>query len=424
MLALLSAGSNAHGQLGNGSLDDSPAFQPCSFIDLPPHALPIRTSQVLGLACGGNHTLILLEMEDRKRVLWGSGDGRRGQLGLNYQRDVLHGGSSGLFRNIQLPLRDNGLGDYSYKFVAATWETSYVVLSCEGKVDVIISLGSDDHGDLGVNGLNRQQTLMDFHVIRFDHILPQEGMKVDSISSGQRHVIVHLRSGSSSILVGWGTSRHGQLGQPTNTPFSPRPRIVFALSDSHSDQKVLCALGIQHTVVFHESDRISGLGSDRKGQLQVVKTFSTSCCIRSIGCTWNGSYLVVEGEEGWEVRSSGSNSHGQLGWESSEIISVGAVNFLPELDARNTSIKIACGSEHVVALVTPYTIEPPMSQVWGWGWNEHGNLGIGHTEDLPAPVKLWPASPDANGADIRGIWAGCGTSWICCHVPQSSVVLS
>ncbi|KAJ7360882.1 hypothetical protein DFH08DRAFT_360705 [Mycena albidolilacea] len=30
------------------------------------------------------------------------------------------------------------------------------------------------------------------------------------------------------------------------------------------------------------------------------------------------------------------------------------------------------------------------TEVWDWGWNEHGDLGVGTTENVSIPVKIWP----------------------------------
>ena len=54
----------------------------------------------------------------------------------------------------------------------------------------------------------------------------------------------------------------------------------------------------------------------------------------------------------------------------------------------------------------------------GWGWNEHGNMGLGHTEDVITPafipipsLSIPSATVETDPPKIVGIWAGCGTSW-------------
>ena len=439
MITLLSTGSNAHGQLGNNTLDDSHLFQPCSFTNYPSNSLPPGTSAILSVASGANHTLVLLELIDqlglKKTELWGCGDGRTGQLGKNYREESLAGSSTAKFRKIELFLEENGLSGYSYRLISASWETSYAVLSCSGKEDVVISMGSDEFGDLGIGGFTKttgiEKSEKDFHVVKFDHLFTPSGipnsLRVKFITSGQRHTTVHLQISESAnipLLVGWGTSRHGQLGQlapssesnPKPPPFTSRPHIIAL------DNVVSSALGIHHSLFLHASGQISALGSNRKNQLHSLPTKS----VQSVGCTWNGSYAVVESDEGWRIYSSGSNSHGQLGLKP-DPLDVGIPNsgivYFPEIfDSESTSIEIACGSEHILVL-SRHNVEDrsvqQMIKLWGWGWNEHGNLGTGNTDDTFQPLKIWSnelgfISYFKGVHELVGIWAGPGTSWICC----------
>ena len=73
--------------------------------------------------------------------------------------------------------------------------------------------------------------------------------------------------------------------------------------------------------------------------------------------------------------------------------------------------RLVCGSEHVVCLVEREG-DVGRREVWGWGWNEHGNLGVGHTEDVDAPVRVWPPAGETASAEVVDLWAGCGTSWV------------
>jgi protein ATS1 len=297
-------------------------------------------------------------------------------------------------------------------------------------------MGSDEFGDLGIGGFSMtagKRSEKDFHVVEFDHLSTPSGtrmtstaLRVESITSGQRHTIVHLRIPepqnipSSSLLVGWGTSRHGQLGQlaPLSNQkpplFTPLPRII------ELDGVASSALGIHHSLFLHASGQISALGSNRKGQLQLIPSHG----VRKIGCTWNGSYAVVESNEKWHIHSSGSNSHGQLGLKTdplnADISRSGVVHFPEVFDCKSTTLEIACGSEHILILSCRNNVEDCFVQqaLWGWGWNEHGNLGTGNTDDTFLPLKIWSNEPGFTsyfkGAhELIGIWAGAGTSWIC-----------
>ncbi|KAJ7762329.1 regulator of chromosome condensation 1/beta-lactamase-inhibitor protein II [Mycena maculata] len=411
---LLSAGSNAHGQLSNGSLDDSHSFAPCSFFGSVLGVVP-GGGRLVHLASGANHTLALLELSDAagnvKTELWGCGDGNSGQLGPSYTDEGMT-----IFRPLDLALERNGLHGYHPRLVCTSWETTYVVLSSPEMPDVLISMGANDFGDLGIGSKQAGKLpAKDFHIVRFDHLgVPIHDNPVDSrsllvewLASGQHHVVANLKTASGDWVVGWGTSRHGQLGN-VDKPFLSSPVIISpAQSD---DATISAALGHQHTVFLHASGTVSAFGSNRKRQLEGVDGTAHT---RSVDCTWNGTYITVGAGQGWNLLSVGNNANGQLGRD--EDAHPSPVTF-PFTAATHRLLKVACGSEHVLA---SFVVGTSSTEVWGWGWNEHGNLGIGTTEDVRSPVRIWP--PQSSQAPPSGnidIWAGSGTSWIVIHSIQ------
>ncbi|KAF8899345.1 regulator of chromosome condensation 1/beta-lactamase-inhibitor protein II [Infundibulicybe gibba] len=400
-MSLLSCGSNAHGQLASGSLEDSNRFQRCSFFGHPSGILPPNTNRVLDIACGANHTLILLEVIDEATglaiQLWGCGDGRAGQLGPSYMSDVQrNGGLSSVFHQLEIPLGGDPSRRYIYKHVAAAWETTYITFSSPGHSDILISMGADDFGDLGIGGLKRRgkgpNAASIFHNVSFDHLhihgksLKDASLTIESLCSGQHHAVVHLRaawadSSVTTFLAGWGSSRHGQLGQIINSDgrpalFAPTPRILF-LSQA-DDAVVSSALGSQHSAFLLASGRVLGWGSDKKGQIGQISELAD---VRIVGCTWNGTYAVVSGFYPVE---------------------------LPFAPPTRAVKGIACGTEHVLVSLQ----SGAEMGVWGWGWNEHGNLGLGTTADVGRPAKIWPHAVSSYTGRVAGIWAGSGTSWI------------
>lgn len=429
---LLSSGSNAHGQLSNNSLEDSYVFLPCSFYGCPPETMPPQTRRVIHITTGANHTIVLLETSDsagkQRTELWGCGDGRAGQLGADYRHRIQSGESSAILRPINLPLDQNGLEGYQAKFVASSWETTYIALSNTEKGDVLISMGTDDFGDLGIGGLKKgkgREMAKSFHIVDISHLTVNgESLKarkvfVQSLTSGQHHVIAHLQVvlGSDRIYfctVGWGTSRHGQLEKITSSAMRPPaylPTPSLVQLDDLDDPIVLTALGSQHTVFLHASGKVTGIGSNRKGQLQGVEDARR---VLDIGCTWNGTYMLIGEEAGvTRILAAGSHAHGQLGRDlssnSADLLLLAPVE-LPLSSNTDRVTTMACGTEHVLALIAHDGLA---SDVWGWGWNEHGNLGNGRTDDVFIPIKVWPpGSGDGTQVKAVDIWAGSGTSWI------------
>ncbi|KZT01141.1 RCC1/BLIP-II [Laetiporus sulphureus 93-53] len=445
-LSLLSAGSNARGQLATGNDEDAHLFAPCIFAGHSPGILPLGTRAVTQIACGSNHTLVLLSTSQGSQV-WGSGDGRKGQLGPSHLADS-GPASTSHFRRLDFGLHSRGryLEGYSPRLIASGWETSYVVLSCAGRDDVLISMGADDYGNLGVGGVKEKTVGRDpIHVVDLQLLFDTELGNVDrtftirSLATGPHHIVIQvnlaLKNGTSTqYLVGWGAARHGQVGYATGSSqklplFYTSPRIIaLGLDDVQglgSIQSI--AAGNQHSVFLHSSGRLSALGSNRKAQLRGLGTLKD---VISVGCTWHGTYATVRNTSGYLIMATGSHSRGQLGrGVVRDAVSLGSVDF-PFPPSSHRLVKVACGSEHVLSLFELIGMEDfapssgdlisqdsetraPRMEVWGWGWNEHGNLGMGSTTDVDVPVLIWPpADPSEYGGRAVDIWCGNGTSWI------------
>ena len=102
-----------------------------------------------------------------------------------------------------------------------------------------------------------------------------------------------------------------------------------------------------------------------------------------------------------------AGAHGQHDRE--DAAEIGLVNF------PDNVVNFVCGSEHVLCVLG-------QAEVWGWGWNEHGNLATGSLNDVKAPVRIWPPLSAPVGekmGEAVGVWAGCGTSWIAVSLPAS-----
>ncbi|KAI0095084.1 RCC1/BLIP-II [Irpex rosettiformis] len=429
--SLLSAGSNAQGQLATGDTEDAYSFIPCSFLGCEAGTLPPGTTRILNIACGANHTLLLLERSNvpensshRKIELWGSGDGSRGQLGPNITT------STRIFQSLDFDLDELGFGGYTITQVATCWETSYIVLSSAGHDDILLSMGTNDYGDLGIGGAKATVKKSRYGIYVVDLLwdglfpsYPDARITVKSLATGPHHVLASLSASKSNgeiieDLVGWGSSRHGQLGEWVDpekgrpSPFLSSPHRILLDREDHAILQV--AAGTHHTVILHGTGRLSALGSNRKGQLTTVDEQKD---VASIGCTWHGTYAVILRDGTWTVASVGNHTKGQLGRQVHRVPThdhAMANVQLPFSHDTHKLGKMACGSEHILALVINTTCQPSQTQVWGWGWNEHGNLGLGHTEDQKIPVKVWSSSNITGQPtpQITGIWAGCGTSWI------------
>ncbi len=409
---LLAAGSNGGGQLATGDSQDAHSFSLCKFAPPESSTSPRLSPAIISIAGGANHTLALLSCVDDSATsleVWGCGEGTKGQLGPRDSAVSEGRDESAVLRPLILPWEVQGLFGYSISHVAACWETSFFVLRKDGLPDLLASMGGNDFGDLGIGDVpSKKKIKAPFHIIDFSHIVGStvQHVSVTDITAGPHHVIVLLRADNKQYIAGWGTARHGQLGPlhvPSGRalPFSSSPVAINLPIDVQLDPVRSVRAGNQHSVFLHASGRISALGSDAKGQVQGL---STARDVQAIDCTWNGTYIRTP----LGLLSTGTNARGQLGRrDHASKMPLGVVRFPEETHV----LDFACGSEHVLAVVE----SQGRTEVWGWGWNEHGNLGTGSLDDVNVPVKIWPP-PTAESEVMTSIavrvWAGCGTSWI------------
>jgi protein ATS1 len=459
-LRVIAAGSNAHGQLANEALDDSHTFQPCLFaIDSgSSHQNYLPGDRVVSMASGANHTILLLERhpegQKRERELWGCGDGRKGQLGPGHAVGGSECHGSSVFRRIDKDILDAAGVDgekHGIHAIAASWESTYLIVrprheTLRNASDIVLSMGNNDYGDLGV-GVSPAELRMSRNPRRvaLEEVLNtscQEApsrFQIIALAAGPHQVVATVRLcfqlGGADVLIGWGASRQGQLGmsaQPqtpakhhstSSSPITSSPRLIPA--NDNADPVASFALGNHHTVLLHRSGRVAGLGSNKKGQLAGLRE---ELEVKDVRCTWNGTYFILgDGDlrhrstkpAEWEIRAIGSHDKGQLGYDpvAPPSPSGSRVVQFPFNDTTHRLVDIACGSEHVLALFAQVGNDGASgledTEVWGWGWNEHGNLGLGHTADAHLPTMIWPRSGEgpADG-QVLGIWVGCGTSWI------------
>jgi protein ATS1 len=396
-MPLFGAGSNARGQLGNGSEDDAHSFIGATFDGLSTDVLQ-RHYEIVHISCGANHTLALARnLQCGRNELWGSGDGSLGQLGPSLK----DAGSTSVFKKIDVTSFDERLSAYTIRLLSASWQTSYLVLSSDEASDLVLTMGSNEFGDLGIGN----SPVGAFHFVDFTHLGIGSNFTVECMATGRNHVVLQICAIESDTtkryhVVGWGFSRHGQLGPMVSLDSRCQmyPQLLRPVTTTKEILQI--ALGGSHSVFLLRSGGVSAYGSDKKNQLGALGELGD---VSSIDCTWNGTY-VAWGERGNTlITSMGSNNKGQLGNASAQNTHSAVVQFPFSVEIRVLQ-NLACGSEHILALFSCET-GPPGKEVWGWGWNEHGNLGLGSTNDQTIPCKIPLEKPER-------IWAGPGTSWI------------
>lgn len=341
-----------------------------------------RVNQLQLLACGSNvsgqlgagdledhHTLKRAALLDYVNVKGLKGGGNHSLLITTANEVLASGAIDGQEFQAFQKNRTSDVVD-----VAAGWTTSFYITAAGN----VLGQGQSAFGELGGAYAQSEPTSIN------------GPSSIQQVSAGMRHVLACSRD----TVWGWGANRHGQLGFEGDAVCSTPTEVKVPSEDSIA--QVAC--GSQHSLVLTSSGRLFGCGSNRFEQLGRSSSLAKSVTmmeihgpwapLRAVACSWHSSFAIDRHGRVW---SWGRNNHGQRGRSSSDII--GQVP-LPV----TSKTQLNAGSEHCIVRQG--------DNVYVWGWNEHGNLGLGHTDDILLPTKL------ELSLKAKGIAAGCGTTWI------------
>jgi secretion-regulating guanine nucleotide exchange factor len=360
-------GSNSHGQLGIGSLNDTATPENCVFGE--------KSIIPKSVACGANHSLVISSEDE----LWVSGSNSHGQIGLDVEQV-----SSFVRLNSDLLVK--------LEAVAAGWNHSLVLL----RNGQLYALGSNDNGQCGLsNVVNlRQPVLIEG--------LPKLSAVICSLYASYGldfEVIFGIKI--KGKIWGWGMNRHGELAISFPTMlFTPK-----CIVDTHSVIEIAC--GQYHLIFLTENKKIYGMGSNKYGQLgnPVEKLSKTSRPVLifdeivdvpiQIVSGWNFSGCLLDNGN---VYLWGRCDMGQLAYDPESIqdpllksVKNSKMCDSPYLNCHLKRIKrIASGSESCLALDMD-------KNLFSFGWNEHGNCGCGHNLNVYLPAAIGQAEFIAAG---------------------------
>ncbi|WAQ89087.1 hypothetical protein PtA15_10A510 [Puccinia triticina] len=416
MAQLFGAGSNSHGQLGTSreGEEDLHGFGNTHRWT----AEHLQPDQPVSSSIGGRHALFLLHHPTHPEIYL-CGDNGQGQLGpaapstastpsspsadkpnststmqkLDYKLLV----SSTV--NIDQKLKDLLILKYRPTQVQACWETSFVVLSP--------SFDGPDRASPPSDGEEEEEEIgYDDHILAFGSnnfglrgATKEEDLPADpSMPNLVDQPPVFGRSGSIKRRIKlYGGCQH----------------LVAVVECGGSGGPIkLVALGNQHSVVVCPAE-IWCWGSNRNAQIPAALSQLPPAHILELQASWNATFVILSQLPGNPTHNRllgfGSNSHGQL--------DAG----LPDPPAHSTTLdrqipalfsNLVAGSEHLLLANRLHPL-----QIWGWGWNEHGNLGKPPGQELQQSRTFTHLFSLPAGSKLLTLDAGCATSFIICSSP-------
>ncbi|KAL7543470.1 hypothetical protein ACHAWF_007398 [Thalassiosira exigua] len=318
------------------------------------------------LHAGGGHSAMLTRGGDL--YLWGWNDA--GQLGRPPASSPAQEGGAPPF-DVVTPL-----SDIKVAMVDLGHTHTLVVEEETGR---LFGFGEDGRGQVSGCAASGDKDQSFWHVPRTPEGLSREQF-VD-VAAGLFHSAAVTRRGE---LITWGCGRFGQCLCNTNSESSVER---WSPPDGSKLKQVAC--GRRHTVALDDLGRIWTLGDNKYGQLgwssdSSVSRMGPKLVDGPLGQIGSGCFTICSGwshvlaltrdkhSEQVILHGWGRNDKGQLGMKSSL-----GYETRPRVLQSDTAISIqsvCCGAEssHVLSID---------GRIFSCGWNEHGNLALGCSDE-------------------------------------------
>ena len=241
--------------------------------------------------------------------------------------------------------------------------------------------GNGKHGELGSGSVGLSGTP------RLVRALSTK--RIAAVAAGGRHCVAVAASGE---LYTWGDGRCGQLGHSdTQSRLSPTP-----VTSLHGRHFAVAACGLEHTIVVSTGGTAFAFGTTRNGRLgigddatgrqarpRVVSSAATgrgaADAARITAAACGDAHTLLLTESG-RLLACGHGGRGALGL--GHPMDAWTPQSVPCLDGV-TLRHLAAGSDFSLALSA--RADGSKAEVYAFGGNSHGQLGLGHTD---GPVLL------------------------------------
>ncbi|KAI3467406.1 hypothetical protein Pfo_024069 [Paulownia fortunei] len=366
-------GAGTDGQLATGSLQDEHSPQLL-------HSLS-AFGPITSLSCGGAH---VIAVSPGGRVLtWGRGTS--GQLG------------HGEMVNSLQPKVVKALEGFVITHVSAGWNHSGFV----SENGAIFTCGDGSFGQLGHGDYKSQCSPLEVSYFGSKH--------VEQVACGMRHSLVLLRGYAENQVYGFGSGKRGQLGISIDKVKSTSlPQITMGLTNL---KIINISANGDHSAALSADGSLYtwGRGFGCASDACIPRHFDAAFSLNEVALGWNHALLLTR--EG-ELFMLGGDRHGVLGdpQKTSLISDVsgkskeGIMQIIPDLMGMKV-LQIAAGAEHS-ALVTDN------GSIMTWGWGEHGQLGLGSTNDQTAPQVVSLGHKFAEKHATSRVYCGSGFSFV------------
>jgi len=274
--------------------------------------------------------------------------------------------------------------------------------NCESPV-AMVSTACGDYHNLGVDREGQAYSLPT--TIAFDSFPGGAQQKVVQVAAGKEHCMLLTEHGQ---VYSWGGGTRGQLGHGTLAS-EETPRLIMALDGMRI---VKIAAGGWHSAAISEFHDLYVFGWNESGQLaqqtnlaRPAECFSAVEKLLMACCTMQAEDAAVprgDTEDTEVYRKHGDkeetpplpdcpekealNCYNSTSCDNNtDYVMVQSLPMLVQVPGKTSSesavVDVGCGSRHTVCLTKG-------NNLWSFGWNKYGQLGLGDTKSRDAVVKM------------------------------------
>jgi alpha-tubulin suppressor-like RCC1 family protein len=335
------------------------------------------------ISCGYYHTFIL----KNDNTFWGSGYNNGGELDLG-RNERQHTFVQLLQQDIYTKLLRRPINNI--KSVSGGRNHTLILKND----NTLWGTGYNDGGQLGLGHCREQHTFV--QILEQDtpaKLLRRPIDNIKSVHCGSAHTLI-LKN--DDTLWGSGNNYVGQLG----LGHTDNQHTFLQLLQQDTPAKLLrrpidnvksVSCGVFHTLILKNDDTLWGSGYNERGQLGLGHTNDQHIFvelpinnIKSVYCSYHYTLILKNDDTLW---GAGDNDQGQLG--------LGHTNnqhTFVQLLQQDTHVKslrqpinniksVSCGPNHTIILKNDNTLR-------GSGYNQYGQLGLGHTDDQHTFIQL------------------------------------
>ena len=255
--------------------------------------------------------------------------------------------------------------------------------------------GWNTYGQLGLGDTTSRTTLTQITANTND---------IKSVYCGYKHTIILKNDGT---LWGCGNNEYGQLGLGDTTN---RKTFIQITTNTDNIKSVYC--GGYYTLILKNNGTLWGCGYNNEGQLGLGDSSDRNIFTQitkntdNIKLVYCGGYHTFISKNDGTLWGCGANGYGQLGLGDNA-----KRNTFTQITTNVDNIKsVSCGYYYTIILRNDGTL-------WGCGWNKYSELGLGDTSNRSTFTKI-----TTNTDNIKSVYCSSnhtiilkndGTLWGC-----------